>query len=107
MEGCGYRDRYDQFQAMGIEIIGVSYGSPEDHLVWAEQEGFQFELWTDEDRQLSIAYGSGSKEAVYPERNTFLLNREGDLILEYRDVLNAGAHPQEVLDDCLLLFGGE
>ena len=37
-------------------------------------------------------------------RRTFLLDDDGDLLLEY-PVVAVGTHPAEVLDDCLLLFG--
>ncbi len=87
-------------------MVGVSYGSPDLHRGWAEDEGFQYELWTDDDRRLSIAYGTGDENAFLPARETFLLNREGDLLLEYVDGVNTATSPYDVLDDCTLLFGG-
>ncbi len=85
----------------------MSYGSPEDHLAWATEEGFQYELWTDDDRQLSIAYDAGDEDAWFPDRETFLLNREGELLLQYLDDVDTATSPYEVLDDCTLLFGGD
>jgi peroxiredoxin len=85
----------------------VGYGSPEDHLDWATDQGFQYELWSDDDRGLSVAYGAGTADSWWPERETFLVNREGDLILEYVDSVDTATSPYEVLEDCILLFGGE
>lgn len=84
----------------------MSYGSPDDHQAWADEEGFQYELWTDDDRALSIAYGAGDADAWFPDRETFLINREGDLVLEYVDNVDTATSPYDVLDDCTALFGG-
>jgi peroxiredoxin len=88
--------------------VGVSFGSPEDHLEWATAESFQYELWSDEDRKLSLAYGAAETDSDwFPDRETFLLNREGNLVLEYVDNVNTATSPYEVLDDCTFLFGQE
>ena len=71
----------------------------------AEQE-YLYEVWTDEDRELAMHYGAASSSSAFiPDRITVLLDANGDLLLEYLDGTSAGSHPQEVLDDCELLFG--
>ena len=61
-------------------------------------------MWTDEDRVLSVTYGAASSAtAFFPDRVTVLLDANGDLLLEYTQVV-IDVHPQQVLDDCALLF---
>ncbi len=99
MEGCGYRDLYDQFEARGVSIVGVSYDSPEANLAWAIDEGFQYELWTDTNRELATAYGAGPTLSA-AKRVTMLLDSDGDLVLEYLNVnAEIGTSPQLLLAD--------
>ena len=80
---------------------------PEDPLSWVEDQGYQYEIWTDdEQRTLSVTYGAANNSnAVFPDRVSVILDSNGDLILEYVDNVSTGTHPTEVLDDCKILFG--
>jgi peroxiredoxin Q/BCP len=105
VEGCGYRDLYADFQALGIEIVGVSKDSPAKNDAWAEDEGFQFELWTDDQNDLALYYGAAATETQsYFARLTKILDSDGTLVLEYQ-VSSVGTHPAQVLEDCQVLFG--
>ena len=63
-----------------------------------------FELWTDDERTLADTYDANL--GAFANRVTMLLDADGTLILEYRDDVDFGTHPQEVLEDCQALFGG-
>jgi peroxiredoxin Q/BCP len=90
-----------------VEIIGVSFDSPEENQSWAAGEGYQYELWTDESRTLALTYGAASSEsASIASRITVLLDAEGNLALTYA-VSDIGTHPALVLEDCQTLFGGD
>lgn len=107
MEGCGYRDRQTEFDALGVTIVGVGLDEPEDNLAWAEREGFLFELWTDDDRALGVTYGAltGERDGSVA-RVTMLLDADGALLLTYTEFADIGTHPADVLEDCEVLFGG-
>ena len=89
-----------------MEIVGAGLDSPATNQAWAEDEGFQYELWTDEDKTLGITYGalSGAGDASVA-RVTMLLDEKGELLLEYTSSIDVGTHPGEVLEDCEILFG--
>ena len=88
-----------------MAIIGVSFDSPEENNSWAEEESYLFELWTDDDRTLAVAYGAASStSASVANRKTMLLDADGTLLLEYLSVSPSG-HAQDVLEDCQALFG--
>ena len=92
---------------MGVQIVGVSTASPGDLQAWAEDEGFQYELWQDDSRgSLASRYGADGGFFGY-DRVTVLLDAEGRLILEYNEVsdFSPGRHPAEVLSDCQQIFG--
>jgi hypothetical protein len=36
---------------------------------------------------------------------TFLLNADGEVILQYTEAIIVGTHPGDVLEDCEVIFG--
>jgi peroxiredoxin Q/BCP len=83
-----------------VQIVGVSFDSPADNQAWAEDEGFQYELWTDESRALALHYGAAfSDTQPYALRVTVLLDANGDLLLEYNVGADISTHPGRVLED--------
>ena len=76
----------------------------EDQAKWLQVQGFQYELWSDTDKTLALYYGAAkSKEQSTTDRITKILDAEGNLVLEYNDV-SFQRNPQDVLDDCKILF---
>jgi peroxiredoxin Q/BCP len=88
-----------------VQIVGVSFDSPAENEAWAEDEGFQFELWSDDDRELALYYGAASSPTAGSAwRITMLLDDTGRQLLEYTDSISVGTHPAQVLEDCRALF---
>lgn len=84
----------------------MSFAGPEKNADWIAKENFNFEVWDDDDKTLALYYGAvKNKSAAFPDRITKLLDADGNLILEYVDAINVGTHPQDVLDDCVKIFG--
>ncbi|MCB9674164.1 MAG: peroxiredoxin [Alphaproteobacteria bacterium] len=106
VEGCGYRDHYEEFAALGVRIVGVSFTDVETNRAWVESQGFQYEIWRDDDRALALYYDAADdRNQQYPKRRTRVLNADGKVVVEYNDKIIVGAHPDEVLEDVKLLFG--
>ena len=84
----------------------MSFDSPEENRAFAEKREFRFELWTDVDRTLALHYGAATaSDAKLARRTTVVLDAEGRQLLLYPGVINVGAHPAAVLEDCQRLFG--
>lgn len=80
--------------------------TPEENAAWAVDEGFQYELWTDDDGTLGLTYGAlTDADDAYPKRITVVLDADGMLVLEYLEDISVGTHPGQVLEDVQLLFG--
>jgi len=87
-----------------VGIVGVSFNKPAKNADWARAEGYQFPLWTDDDKALALHYGAvGSKLGPIPGRITVILDATGAQVLRYDDV-DVGTHPADVLEDCKRLF---
>ena len=96
---------YEEFAALGVQIVGVGWDSPEKTAPWVAREEFPYEIWTDGDKTLSYYYGAADESSWVPNRVTKILDAEGNLVLEYNDIgFGVVAHPSDVLNDCQLLF---
>lgn len=91
-EGNEFSNAFDQFQALNTQIFGVSKDSLRKHENFRQKHDFPFDLISDEDEtlcrlfdviQLKKNYG---KEYWGIVRSTFLIDPEGTLIFEWRNV---------------------
>lgn len=101
-EGVEFRDSYEEFQAADTEIFGISRDSLKSHERFKEKFTFPFELLSDSEElacelfdviKMKNMYG---KQVRGIERSTFILNKQGVLIKEWRKVKVKG-HVEEVL----------
>ena len=106
IEGCGYRDQHDAFETFNVNIVGVSFDTPEANAAWAVDQKFPFELWSDTDRTLALHFGAATAaDASHASRITVLLDEEGKWVRSYTGVNDdIGAHPLRVLEDVRILF---
>ncbi|MBX6392688.1 MAG: peroxiredoxin [Burkholderiales bacterium] len=102
-EGQEFRDLYDQFKAAGCEVYGISRDSLKSHENFKAKQGFPFELLSDENEEVCKLFDVIKNKTMYGkqvrgiERSTFLLDRKGAILQEWRGVKAAG-HAQNVLD---------
>ncbi|WP_240451126.1 peroxiredoxin [Wenzhouxiangella sp. XN201] len=102
-EGEAFRDHYEAFQALGCQIVGVSRDSLKSHEKFAEKYGFPFPLVADPDESLCRQFDVIKEKNMYGkkvmgiERSTFLFDRKGQLVREWRKVRVPG-HVEEVLE---------
>ena len=101
-EGQDFRDAYSAFTDADTVIYGVSRDSLRTHENFRNKHTFPFELISDPDEvfcrlfdviKLKKLYG---KEYMGIERSTFLINKNGVLVNEWRKVKVKG-HVDEVL----------
>ncbi|MFL2754281.1 MAG: peroxiredoxin [Gammaproteobacteria bacterium] len=102
-EGEDFRDSYKDFKKIKIEIFGVSRESIRSHEGFKEKFNYPFELISDPDEKLCELFDVIKEKSMYGkkymgiERSTFLVNKEGKLVEEWRKVKVPG-HVTEVLE---------
>lgn len=95
-EACDFRDSYDELLEAGYRIVGVSPDAPEANARFREKEGLPFPLLSDEDHSLAEELGAWGPKKLYGKevigliRSTFVLDPEGNLEHEYRNVKATG-----------------
>lgn len=103
-ELTAFSDRYDEFQGIGAEIIGVSTDSVYSHRAWLKTprdkggvEGLKYPLAADSTKKVASDYGVLIEERGIALRGLFVIDPEG--ILRYKVVhdLNIGRSSEETL----------
>ena len=99
------------FDALGLEIIGISRDSLRSHTSFAAKQNLTVTLASDEDGTACQAYGTWvlkqnyGREYLGIERTTFLIDHTGKILEIWRKVRVKG-HVDSVLDRARDLFGG-
>ncbi|MFS0906024.1 thioredoxin-dependent thiol peroxidase [Priestia aryabhattai] len=101
-EACDFRDQHENFEELDAVILGVSPDPIDKHHKFIDKHGLPFLLLADEDHSVAEEYGvwklkkNFGKEYMGIERSTFIVNKEGILVKEYRKVRVKG-HVEEAL----------
>lgn len=102
-QGMQFRDCHPQFQQENAEIFGVSRDSLKSHENFKAKFTFPFELLSDSDELACTLFGVMKMKNMYGkqvrgiERSTFVIDKNGVLIKEWRGVKVDG-HAEEVLN---------
>jgi peroxiredoxin Q/BCP len=97
-EGIALRERYDDFRSLGVEVLGVSFDTPEDNERFAAEERFPFRLLSD-DGSLAVAVGAAdSSDQKAARRISYLIGPDGKVVRAYATVIPAD-HAAELLED--------
>ena len=102
-EGQDFRDLYPEFEALGATVLGVSRDSLKSHENFKCKQAFPFELVSDGDESLCQLFDVIKLKNMYGkqvrgiERSTFLIDRDGRLVAEWRKVSVKG-HAAAVLE---------
>ncbi|KSU80851.1 thioredoxin-dependent thiol peroxidase [Fictibacillus enclensis] len=101
-QACDFRDKHEEFQDLDAVILGVSTDPLARHEKFIDKYGLPFLLLADEDHKAAELFDvwklkkNFGKEYMGIERSTFILDKEGTLVKEYRKV-KVKEHIEEVL----------
>jgi peroxiredoxin Q/BCP len=102
-EACDFRDQHERFFELDAVILGVSPDPLDSHEKFIEKHGLPFLLLADEEHKIAEKYGvwtlkkNFGKEYMGIERSTFIINRDGELVKEWRKVKVDG-HVEDALE---------
>ncbi len=101
----------DEFDRLGVWIIGVSRQSVESHKRFREKHGLKITLLSDPDAALHKAFGAWDKKRMYGHdvegviRSTSLISPDGEVVKEWKNV-RAKGHAKRVLEEIKEIIGG-
>ena len=103
-ELTAFSDRYDDFQAIGADIVGVSIDSVYSHRAWLQTprdkggvEGVRYPLASDVTKEVSRNYGVLIEDKGIALRGLFIIDPSGILRYEVVHDLNIGRSTDETL----------
>lgn len=96
-EACGFRDAYEQFQAVGAEVVGVSSDSQASHQAFAAKHRLPFPIISDPDRRLRKLFGVPNPLGFLPGRVTFVIDKAGVVRLVFSALLVSDDHVKKAL----------
>ena len=96
-QACGFRDQMKELEEAGVEIVGVSGDSVDNHQLFSRVNSLNFPLLADEDGKISKAFGVPVREGatimrivdgverslvrgVTASRWTFLIDTDGRVV---------------------------
>ena len=103
IEANEFSENYENFKNLDAEIVGISKDTVRSHLRFKEKENIPFELLADPERVVHKQYDvlkaakMYGKDVIKTIRSTFVFDKDGNLIKEFRDVKSSG-HAEEVLE---------
>ena len=107
-QGQQFRDHYADFAAANTEIFGISRDSIKSHENFKAKFEFPFDLLADTEELACQLFGVIKMKKMYGkevrgiERSTFIINKEGVLIHEWRGVKVDGHIPEVLAFVCSL-----
>ena len=96
-EACSFRDIYEEFQALGAEVIGISSDSVGSHKRFAQRQRLPFILLADSKRKVQRLFKLPKLLfGLYTKRITFVINAQGTVSYVH-DSLLATSHIRKAL----------
>lgn len=84
-QACAFAGAYKQFEAKGVEVIGISKDSVASHVKFAEKYDLPFVLLSDPERIAIEAYGVWQEKKMCGKvsmgvvRTTFIIDEDGNI----------------------------
>ncbi|HEX9700469.1 MAG TPA: thioredoxin-dependent thiol peroxidase [Acidobacteriota bacterium] len=85
-QACGFRDHYDELDAAGAMVLGVSPDGAASHAKFRDKHGLPFPLLVDEDHAIAESYGVWGEKKNYGrtymgiKRSHFVIDEEGKIV---------------------------
>ncbi|HQN65521.1 MAG TPA: peroxiredoxin [Methylophilus sp.] len=101
-QGVQFRDAYSRFTAANAVVVGISRDSLKSHESFKAKFSFPFDLLSDSEEIACNIFGVIKMKNMYGkqvrgiERSTFVIDKTGKLVHEWRGV-KADGHAEEVL----------
>lgn len=91
-QACDFRDNHESFADLDAVILGVSPDPIESHEKFIDKYDLPFHLLADEDHKVAEDYGVWQLKKTFGNeyhgivRSTFIINKEGNLQEEFRNI---------------------
>ncbi|HEY7401538.1 MAG TPA: thioredoxin-dependent thiol peroxidase [Actinomycetota bacterium] len=101
-QSCDVRDHRQDFEGIGVDVLGISPDPPDKQLAFDEKYGLGFPLLADEDHAVAEAWGPwrerprGDTTFMGIVRSSFLIDEEGRVLRAWSPV-----HPEDTVPNAI------
>ena len=99
LQSCSFRDKYEEFNTLGVQIFGVSSDSVSSHKKFKEKHNLQYSLLSDKGSILAENLGLRKNFGFLPARVTLIVNPEGIIIYAHTSQLGVTGHVRKALNE--------
>jgi len=104
-QACDIRDRWSEFEALGVRVVGVSPDDVATHRGFASEHGLPQTLLADPEHTVLEAYGAWGEKVLYGRtsigviRSSVLIGADGRIVKRWRRA-QARTHAERALKAC-------
>ncbi|MGL2966805.1 peroxiredoxin [Flavobacterium sp. XGLA_31] len=97
-QACAFRDQYEDFKALGAEVIGISSDSLQSHIKFVTKYQLPFILLSDFDKKIRRAFGvPNDLLGLIPGRATYVVDKKGVVQMVF-DSTSGKIHIEKALE---------
>ena len=97
-EACSFRDEFEIFTDLNVEVIGISADNVTSHKKFAEKYRLPFTLLADTKNKVRKLFGvPSSLMGLLPGRVTYVINKNGIIVHIFNSQFGAEQHIEESL----------
>lgn len=97
-EACSFRDRYEDFEAAGANVVGISSDTVQSHQKFIKKHRLNFTLLSDPQQEAAKAFKVKRRLfGLLPGRETFVFDKEGKLCFKFSSSIMINQHISEAL----------
>lgn len=99
LQSCSFRDKYEEFNELGVQIFGVSSDSVSSHRKFKEKHNLQYSLLSDKGGILAKNLKLKKNLGLIAARVTLIINPEGFIIYAHTSQLGVMGHVRKALNE--------
>tara|TARA_B100000497_G_scaffold97365_1_gene109557 strand:+ start:2999 stop:3472 length:474 start_codon:yes stop_codon:yes gene_type:complete len=99
LQSCSFRDKYEEFKELGVQIFGVSSDSVSSHRKFKEKYNLQYSLLSDKGGILAKNLRLKKNLGLITARVTLIINPEGLIIYAHTSQLGVMGHVRKALNE--------
>tara|TARA_B100001175_G_scaffold10058_1_gene7895 strand:- start:813 stop:1280 length:468 start_codon:yes stop_codon:yes gene_type:complete len=99
IQSCSFRDKYEEFNNLGVQIFGVSSDSVSSHKRFKEKYNLQYSLLSDEGGKLVKSLVLKKNLGILHARVTLIVNPQGMITYVHTSQLGVTGHVRKALKE--------
>ena len=99
LQSCSFRDKYEEFNNLGVQIFGVSSDSVSSHKRFKKRHNLQYSLLSDKGGILAESLRLKKNLGFLPARVTLIVDPKGIIIYAHTSQLGITGHVRKALNE--------